>query len=136
MAVSTYYKRGSWKARCDSCAEIFKSDQLRLQWDNYRVCATCWDYRHPQELLKVPRNQTAIPWSRPDIVPTYATMHHTGVIDSKASDRVGADMMTYVHGTIGLVSPSSGDSINTEFLITDLGEFLIAESGNNLIAKP
>jgi len=61
-----YWARGEWNAQCDQCGELFKSSKLLLQWDFLRVCRRCLDPRHPQELLKAPRPEAPIPWSRPE----------------------------------------------------------------------
>ena len=134
MTYSTYYKKGAWKYRCDQCGAIYKSDYSRLQWDNYRVCPECWDYRHPQELLKAPQPECPIPWSRPDILPAnlQPNYHHTGVIDSKAADRVGADMMTKTMVTTGVVSNQPAQPYTYSYLITLDGKFILTDSGSNL----
>ena len=92
--ASTYYKRGSWKCCCDVCGKVFKSNQLVLRWDGARVCSeTCFEIRHPQELLRMPRPQQAIPWARNCesqggrcLVPA-----NTRVLNSKLQDRISSD---------------------------------------------
>ena len=111
MTVGTHYKRGTWRYRCDTCGAIYKSDYSRLQWDGLRVCPTCFDYRHPQELLRAPRPPQPIPWSRPDIIPDYLNWNHTGDVDSKAIDRVGMDSMVKRDMTVGNVSPNSASYV-------------------------
>ena len=73
MGRSDYYKRGSWNAICDKCGFKFKSDDLRMQWDNLWVCGSCFDPKHPQYFVKsIPDDQT-VPVARPDRVSASGT---------------------------------------------------------------
>jgi hypothetical protein len=60
-----YYKPGSWNACCDRCGKKAKADELKKEWQGFMVCATCFEERHPQDLIRVPQEHLAIPWSRP-----------------------------------------------------------------------
>lgn len=61
-----YYVAGSWNAVCDRCGFEFKSHELRREWTGLMVCKGCWETRHPQTLIKVPRERVAVPWTRPE----------------------------------------------------------------------
>lgn len=63
---SDYYKPGSWNAICDSCGIKFKAEDLRLRWDGLRVCSKDFEFRNPQDFIRVPKEQITPPWSRPD----------------------------------------------------------------------
>lgn len=63
--MKTYYKPGVWNSLCDRCGFQYKSDELRSEWTGLMVCAPCYETRHPQDLLRVPREQISVPWSRP-----------------------------------------------------------------------
>jgi hypothetical protein len=79
---NNYYKPGSWNAICDSCGFKFKAEELRLRWDGLRVCSNDFETRHPQDLLRVPREDISVPWSRPEVVESYvdfALVTETGV---------------------------------------------------------
>jgi hypothetical protein len=56
---------GDWNALCDSCGRKFKASSLRTRWDGLIVCKEDWEQRHPQDLLRVQREQISVPWSRP-----------------------------------------------------------------------
>ena len=91
MAVSTRYAKGQWRACCDVCGKVFKSSQLLLRWDGARVCAeTCFELRNAQELLRMPRAENAIPWSRNCEAGCGCSACQTGtrVLDSKLNDRI------------------------------------------------
>lgn len=52
-------------AICDVCGFKFKASELRLRWDNLRVCSDDMEQRHPQDLIKAKADRQATPWSRP-----------------------------------------------------------------------
>lgn len=58
------FKLGEWRATCDQCGVDYWASELKLQWNNYRTCPTCYD---PKNAADEPRPyvvETAIPWSR------------------------------------------------------------------------
>lgn len=57
---------GSWNAVCDGCGFEYKSFQLRKRWDGMMTCKLCWEPRHPQDLIKIPKEDTSVPWTRPE----------------------------------------------------------------------
>lgn len=65
---ANYFAPGDWNAICDQCGRKFKASQLLLQWDNARVCSTCWDPRHPQDFVRPIDDPQAVPWSRPETI--------------------------------------------------------------------
>lgn len=69
----SYFKSGEWNAICDVCGFQFKSGELRLRWDGMRVCSKDWETRHPMDFIKIPKEDTSVPWSRPVTTPaTFA----------------------------------------------------------------
>ena len=61
----SYYKKGDYKAACDRCGFDYKASELREEWQGLKVCATCYEPRHPQDLLRIPRTERPVPWTRP-----------------------------------------------------------------------
>lgn len=61
-----YYKKGDWNAVCDVCGWKFKASQLMKRWDGAVVCKRDFEHRHPQDLIRVPHEDTSVPWSRPE----------------------------------------------------------------------
>lgn len=57
---------GSWNVICDRCGFKYKSFQLRKEWTGLMVCKNCWEPRHPQDLIKIPKDDQSVPWSRPE----------------------------------------------------------------------
>lgn len=57
----------TYDAYCESCGNKFKNTELRMRWDGRRVCKEDWETRHPQDLLRVPRVERALPWVAPDV---------------------------------------------------------------------
>lgn len=65
------YVPGQWNAICDRCGFKFKARQLRKEWTGLMVCDgkgtnECWEPRHPQETRPTRRDQSPLPWTRPD----------------------------------------------------------------------
>lgn len=60
-----YLKLGDWNALCDVCGFKFKASQLRKRWDGYMVCKQDFEERHPQDLIRLPKERQAAPWVRP-----------------------------------------------------------------------
>ena len=72
---------GNWNALCDSCGRKFKASDLKKRWDGLIVCEEDWEQRHPQDLLRVQREQISVPWSRPyPAQDTYITKF--GLVDN------------------------------------------------------
>jgi len=73
-----YYRRGEYKATCDRCGFRFWASQLRKEWDGVMVCSRCWEPRNAQELVRPIKDDSAVPWSRPEtpdvFVPTSANV--------------------------------------------------------------
>jgi DNA-directed RNA polymerase subunit RPC12/RpoP len=51
---------GNWKYDCQRCGWTFPSEDIRKEWTGLYVCASCWEPKHPQLLIKV-RPETAVP---------------------------------------------------------------------------
>lgn len=71
LGPADYYKPGDYNALCDVCGFKFKASQLRRRWDGYQVCATDYEERHPQDLLRSKPEKQAVPWSRPEPVDVF-----------------------------------------------------------------
>lgn len=63
------YVAGTWKACCDRCGFNFRNTQLRLEWTGLRVCAECFEERHPQDFVQGVPDRQAPPWVRPEPEP-------------------------------------------------------------------
>jgi hypothetical protein len=69
--MQNWLQLGNWNAICDSCGRKFKASSLHKRWDGMMVCEEDWEQRHPQDLLRVQREQIAVPWSRPQAPDTF-----------------------------------------------------------------
>ena len=70
-------KLGDWNAICDICGWKFKASQLRLTWNNLRVCEADFETRNLQDVLKASKEKITIPYSSPEtddqfVAVTYA----------------------------------------------------------------
>jgi hypothetical protein len=69
--MRNYYVPGSWNVICDRCGLKHKSHQLKKEWTGLMVCCDCYETRHPQDLLRVTRDEQSTPWSRPESTDTF-----------------------------------------------------------------
>lgn len=63
--MKNYLQLGNWNALCDSCGRKFKASQLKRRWDGLMVCEEDYELRHPQDFLRVQKEQISVPWARP-----------------------------------------------------------------------
>jgi hypothetical protein len=79
------YRRGDWLADCDRCGFTYYASELKTEWQGLKVCSVCHEERHPQDLLRIPRTERPVPWTRP---PQYITVDVPGwtetVVDGTA----------------------------------------------------
>ena len=145
---------GDWNALCDSCGRKFKASSLKKRWDGLIVCSEDWEQRHPQDLLRVQREQISVPWARPyPAEDTYLPWNYTDfekedipVTEARAVNftKVIKDVIGY-SGALGgnlldqyvlnaSVTPQTAETFSfTETLLVSLARFLtdnvsIAES--------
>lgn len=64
--MATKYTKGDWSAICDVCGFSFNASQLKERWDGFMVCEKDWEKRHPQDFIRPPRTEKALPWVRPE----------------------------------------------------------------------
>jgi hypothetical protein len=64
--MHTHYVPGEWNAICDRCGFEFKASELKKEWTGLMVCAKDWEPRHPQDFIRVPKEEIAPPWTRPE----------------------------------------------------------------------
>ena len=82
---------GSWNAICDVCGFKFKNYELRKRWDGKMVCGHDWETRHPSDMIKVPKDDQSIPWSRPEQPDEFITVDYV-------ADSVGTQDTTVPDG--------------------------------------
>lgn len=68
-----YLQWGSWNATCAVCGFRYKADQLKKRWDGLIVCEQDWEIRHPQDLIRIPKENQSVPWTRPEPQDTFIT---------------------------------------------------------------
>lgn len=72
--MRNYYKHGEWNCICDVCGFEYKSTELRKDWRGLMVCDRDFETRHPSDLIKAPRGESTIPWSRPEPADSFVTL--------------------------------------------------------------
>ena len=51
---------------CDRCGWKFKNTEVRKDWQNYYVCKTCYEPRHPSDFYTTVNDVHILPFTRPD----------------------------------------------------------------------
>ena len=63
--MQNWLRLGDWNATCDSCGFKFKASMMKKRWDGLITCSQCWEQRHPQDLLRIQKEDISPPWVRP-----------------------------------------------------------------------
>lgn len=72
--MRNYYVAGDWNAICDVCGFEFKASMLKKRWDGVMVCDKDYETRHPQDFLRVAKEEIAPPWTRPEPEDVFITV--------------------------------------------------------------
>jgi hypothetical protein len=65
------YRSGDWLYTCQRCGFTYYASQVRQEWTGLRVCASCWDPRHPQEFVRGVRDDQTVPYANPPSAPRF-----------------------------------------------------------------
>jgi hypothetical protein len=71
--MRNYLELGKWNVVCDRCGLKHKNTELRKEWTGLMVCSKCWEPKHPQLMIRIPADNPAVPWARPEPIDTYIT---------------------------------------------------------------
>ena len=110
--MQNWLSSGNWNALCDSCGRKFKASSLRQRWDGLMVCKEDYEVRHPQDFLRVQREQISVPWTRPtpevDTFLFYCTLETSqGLAGIGQAGCAQAGVVSNVD--IGLPGPTAND---------------------------
>jgi len=72
-----YFADGQWNFYCDLCGAKTKSKDGVKTWDNFRVCRHHKEVRNPQDFIRGIKDDTSVPWSRPEGPELDANPHCT-----------------------------------------------------------
>lgn len=56
---------GTWAVICDVCGFRFPSSKVKKRWDGLIVCDKDFEYRHPQDFLRLKEEHITPPFVRP-----------------------------------------------------------------------
>lgn len=73
--MRNYLVLGQWNSICDRCGFKYKSAMLQREWTGLMVCSYCLEPRHPQDFLRVAKEQISPPWARPEPQDTFITFN-------------------------------------------------------------
>lgn len=90
-------RQWTWNAICDVCGFKYKAWQLKERWDGQMVCHLDWETRHPQDLIKIPKDDQSIPWARPEPPDVFVdvTYHAATADDTIPSGNFNTNNETY-----------------------------------------
>lgn len=78
MSKNWNYRSGDWWLYCDSCNRKIKASHSRHRWDGFIVCDSCFEHRHPQDLIRTKIDKQSVPFSRPKTVDTFSSTYLDG----------------------------------------------------------
>lgn len=106
--MKTTFTPGKWLSICDVCGFRFYNTELRKDWRGLMVDDACFETRHPQDFLRVPTDNPAVPWTRPEppdvfqtfcIYPTYFGEADIGTADCARAGLDAPDVLVCISGT-------------------------------------
>lgn len=63
--------RGDWSIICDVCGFKIKASKSKKRWDGLIVCPEDWEPRHPQDFLKIGKEDQSVPFTRTKPADTF-----------------------------------------------------------------
>jgi hypothetical protein len=58
------YRVGTWSVICDVCGFRFQNTEVKKRWDGLIVCNKDFETKHPQLTIRVPKEDTSVPFVR------------------------------------------------------------------------
>lgn len=95
MSRGWHWKKHDWKIECDVCSkEIYASD-AKHRWDGLIVCKDDFEVRHPQELIRIRSERTAVPFISQEPPDVFVTVNYVVSLGCTPSTSTGeADICT------------------------------------------
>lgn len=88
------YKPGEWAVICQVCGRRFPASKIVTRWDGLLVCKDDYETRHPQDLIRIPQEDTSVPYSNPESY-TFIEVTYTDTLGCSPTGRLPwADMAT------------------------------------------
>lgn len=98
--MATRFIPGQWNVLCDVCGLQYKSGELRKRWDGLMVCTHDMETRHPQTLLRVPKEEIHPAWTRPESQDLFISVTYPLAVES--------DDMVYLMTEAGVIIQTEG----------------------------
>jgi hypothetical protein len=118
-----YYKAGSYNCWCQRCGKKVKAEEIRIEWDQLRVCTRCYEERHPQDMVRGVLDVQAAPMpvpENPDIFVLPATITGVLVADFAIGPEELFDDLSVCHVQLvsgALPTVTEGDVLNGKNLV-------------------
>ena len=79
MSKEWNYKPGDWNVICDVCGTKIKASESKRRWDGLIVDKNCFEFRHPQDFLKVRTDKIAVPFVRKSPDDQFVVVNYTNL---------------------------------------------------------
>lgn len=103
---------GDWNAICDCCGFKFKASELRKDWRGLMVCAQDYEPKHPQLMIRIPKDDPSVPWARPQGIPEFIEAcfpwTSSGYADMGSADCMRADNNEYTYAELLIMRAEHG----------------------------
>lgn len=76
MSRGWEWKSGDHWVVCDVCSKQTRASSIRKRWDGLLVCPEDFEHRHPQDLIKVRKEDTSVPFSRVEPADQFVVMNY------------------------------------------------------------
>ena len=123
-------RKGDHLVKCDRSGFTIPSSRARKQWDGLIVDERYWEARHPQDTIRVPREDMRIPDERPQPIDQFIGPLITEITAAAAAGSVNLEVLHTERMQAGdhvRIFLSSGDAhFNVIQEVTDLDSLILA----------
>lgn len=111
MSRGWHWEGGNWYISCDVCSKQIYASEAMKRWDGLIVCPEDYEYRHPQDLIRVRHEKQSVPFIRielPDVFSFSCDMITSqGISDYGVADCARASIDTGDRPICALIGSSS-----------------------------
>ena len=122
------YKKGDWKAICDSCGFEFYASELKERWDGMRVCKEDYETRHPLDFIRAKEDKPNIIWTRPNDSASAVTIYTN---NQSLAVTLSGTLMFYFDTTSGAITVTLPAANNSSFKGISVNYIIVNYSGSN-----
>ena len=76
------YVSGQFNVICDVCGKKIKAGEAKHRWDEFVVCPSDFEHRHPQDFVRARQDKISVPFTRPRPVDVFVIVDYGMYVDS------------------------------------------------------